>query len=82
MEVTQMTGWAGSAAPTVRLNGGDVCPTCGKSTLCMNGSVALFGHRIVTCHGCTAVRCARCGNPACKTDTPQGERFSCTSCKP
>ena len=82
MEVTPMPGWAGSTVPSVRLNGGDTCPTCGKSTLCMNGYVALFGHKIVTCHGCPAVKCALCGRPAAKTDTPQGDRYACTHCKP
>ncbi|MDD5109933.1 MAG: hypothetical protein PHI63_01805 [Patescibacteria group bacterium] len=76
-------GWGSSTtADRLALQGGARCPDCKVGTLCLNGGVAVHGHRITTCGSCNAVRCARCGKPAAPTeDTAQGKKYSCTSCK-
>lgn len=76
-------GWASSSiTDRLALEGGAQCPDCKKSTLCLNGGAAAFGHRIATCHDCRAARCARCGKPAVLfEDSPQGKKYACASCK-
>ena len=71
-------GW-GSAinSQNLSLAGGSLCPICQKSTLCLNGSVAVIGHKIVSCRGCDAKICAVCKTKAEQINTAYGPKYRC-----
>ena len=75
-------GWASSSERRLRHDAGGDCPRCKKKgALCMNGNVSVYGHKIVTCHECGAILCARCGQDAVKTTATQETKYACASCK-
>lgn len=74
-------GWGTSSVQEARLRGGGQCPKCNKFTLCANGSLADFGHKIVNCHACGAILCAHCGQTAKSKEAPGGTKYFCTCAK-